>query len=249
MNAETLYLTGGVLVTLVGVIAMAARSLRTTSQAIGDLSKTNIALNQELKETAAERHKSERLHESERVEWKTERVDMQCQLDGVTSKLALVEADFDQYRKSSQQVIDQLGQELIKVKQELAEAREDAHARKEEAQAMKDSIDKLSSALATAQNRVKELEVRENQLRLDLAEAQRKIAVLERDNLAKDTEIVALKGRVTELESELQRVQQDRARLEQEKAELLRQLEGSTSDPDKGKPDEPEAAEQPQGEK
>jgi chromosome segregation ATPase len=236
MSAETLALIGGVLATLVGVIAMAARSLRTTSQAIGELSQTNMALNKEMKETAAERREREKVHETERGEWKAARVELQCQVDALQSKLIAVETDNTQYQERSQRVIDQLGQELVKVKQELAEARQ-------EAQAMKDSIDKLTSALAAAQDRVKELEARENQLRLDLADCQKQIAILERDNLMKDTEIAKLTGRVSELEIELARVQVDRQRLEDEKAALLRQLNESVSGGDEGNPAEPEPSE------
>jgi chromosome segregation ATPase len=162
---------------------------------------------------------------------------MLCQFDALQVKLIAVETDNTQYQERSQRVIDQLGQELIKVKQELAEARQ-------EAQAMNNSINQLTSALTAAQDRVKELETREQQLRLDLADCQKQIAILERDNLVKDTEIAKLTGRVTELETELARVQVDRQRLEDEKAALLRQLSESISGGDERQPDAAEPSEE-----
>jgi chromosome segregation ATPase len=214
---------------LVGALYVSARSNRTTSQAVGQLATTNIALNNELQEAIKDR----RANEDERVAMREQVVQLTTEKNLLSAEVSQVRRELTQDRDDNKRAVDVLGQELIKVKKELAAARE-------EMSAMKQTIADLTAALKLAQERASAYEARERQLTLELAEAKGQIAQLQRDNLTKDNKIASLTSRVTELESELQRVQQDRARLEQEKAELLKQLEHSTSDPDEGKPDEPE---------
>ena len=228
MTVETLLPVGSVILlnsALVAVLFVLTRALKTTTE-------TNIELNKEIKATAKDRHETEKTHETERAEWKTERLDLQCQLEAITQKLTRVEDEFARYKDSSQKVIDQLSQELVGVKRELALARQ-------EAQAMKTNMDDLTTALKAAQDRVKELEGREGQLRLDLSEAREKIARLERDNITKDQDLRALQDRVKELETELRKAQEERAVLETANAELVRQLTASgREDNDRPEPSE-----------
>lgn len=191
-------------------------------RAIRSIVETNIELNSELQESAKDRHESEQQHDAERAAWKSERADMQAQIDGLASKLLRVETDFTLYQASSQKVIDELSRELVKVKSQLAESRQ-------EAQAMKQNVDDLTSALKVAQDRVKELEAREQELRLHLESAKRQIAELQRDLLSKDTDIKALQARVRELETELKKTQDERAALEAQNADLLHRL--TSADP------------------
>lgn len=237
MDWDFLIPVGTVLITLVGVIGMAARSLRTTSQAIGELSKTNIALNKELHEMARDRHAIEQEHEKERVTWKLERTDLQGQLDGVTAKLTRIESDFALYRESSQQVIDNLGQELVKVKRELESARQ-------EALSMKQSIRDLTAALKAAQEQIQLNDQMQQQWKAELAEAKQQIAELQRDNLTKDHEIQALTSRVKELESKLEVSENARAALERREKELLARLAELQEPGEHDKPVEPEKTEE-----
>ena len=197
----------GLNTTLVGVLFMMARSVRT-------MSGTNIALNDELQEVVCERRASEK----ERGELVTQVSDLTIKLNLRTIEITQLKSEIYEMRTGTTAIIQQLTLELSQLKTALIEAQV-------EFRTMAQSIDNLSRALDTAHERIAILEQREKRLTLELATAQSRIVDLELSGHRKDKEISGLLLRVSELENALKTARTERD-------ELLAQLESQQEEID-----------------
>jgi chromosome segregation ATPase len=207
------YLAAGVVLAflaLIGAVAMAARALKTASQANGRLSDTLMKLNDELQE-----------HSADRRSWEASRRGLNIRIEHLETDLAASTEKVERLetRAGEQRtVIDQLSGELVRVKEllvreqdarkaELAAANETIAGLQQEIACLhtgnniaREKIQQLEGQISAYEETIRRLEGEIQRLQRDLAAAQRaKVEAetkLEQERRAMQEQIDALSARL-----------------------------------------------------